>query len=301
MDDVLVIGVSVNPSFEIINYLNNNKIMKKTLLITVIAIVSNSVIAQNLILNPGFEINSLATGCYTNEPASFVSSNLLNITAFYGGTTDGIDIGVSSPCYAGGANSGTTHIVMAGLSGPNMFESISFGLTTPIVAGQTYNLTFYAANSNPIAAESLSVGISSIANSFGSPAVIVPLGSTATYTLYSASFTASIGGNYLTIEPTTLGEFWFGLDDFSLELSPTTGTTEESFTNNITVYPNPTTESVYLSNNYNVILTDITGKIILEKQNTNSFDITNQPTGLYFLLLINNEEQVVHRTKIAKN
>lgn len=272
--------------------------MKKLLLIT--AIMSNTAIAQNIILNPGFETNSLATGCYVNRTASFVNSSLSNITAFYGGSSDGIDIGVSSPCYAGGANSGTTHIVMAGLSGPNMFESISFGLSTPIIAGQTYDLKFYAANSNPIAGQSLSVGISSIANSFGSPAVIVPLNSTAAYTLYSASFTASIGGNYLTIEPTTLGQFWFGLDDFSLELSQTMGTIEMSFSNNFKVFPNPTSGSVFLSNYYSLILTDLTGKIILEKQNTNSFDMTIQPAGLYFLLLTDNKGQVVHRAKITK-
>ncbi len=264
------------------------------------AIVSNIAFAQNLILNPGFETNSLSTGCYTNQPASSVTSSLSNITAFYSGTQDGIDIGVSSACYAGGANSGTTHIVMAGLSGPNMFESISFGLTTPIVASQTYDLTFYAHNSNPVAPESLSVGISNVANSFGSLAVVVPLSSTVAYTLYSASFTAPVGGNYLTIEPTSLGDFWFGLDDFSLVLSSTTGTNEKPLSNNINVYPNPTTGTVFLSDNYSVTLTDLTGKILLEEQNTNTVDMTNQPTGLYFLLLTDNMGRVVHRAKIAR-
>lgn len=113
---------------------------------------------------------------------------------------------------------------MAGLSGPNMFESISFDLSSSIVSGQTYMISFYAANSNPVGSESLSVGVSTGAASFGTQAVLVPLGSNAAYTQYSATFTAPISGSYLTIEPAVLGEFWFGLDDFSLEVNCTSST-----------------------------------------------------------------------------
>ena len=197
-----------------------------SILLLIIESMMSNVNAQNLILNPGFESNSLTTGCYVNQSAASVSSSLDNVTAFYGGTLDGIEIGVDDQCYAGGANSGTTHIVMAGLSGPNMFESISFDLSSPIVSGQTYNLLFYASNSTSSSTESLSVGISSSATSYGTQAVLVPLGSNNTYTQYSATFTAPIGGDYLTIEPGAIGNFWFGLDDFYLELvcPPSNGT-----------------------------------------------------------------------------
>lgn len=212
--------------------------------------------AQNLILNPGFENHSLSDGCYTNQSASNVSAFLNDITAFYGGTSDGIDIGVNNGCYSGGSNSGTTHIVMAGLSGPNMFESISFDLSSTLVSGQNYTLTFYAANSNPTSSESLSVGISMVSNSFGVQVATVPLGLNSSYTQYSTSFTAPSNGSYLTIEPEVLGEFWFGLDDFVLELacSPSNGTDTRTECNSYTWIDGNT----YTANN-NMATFNITG------------------------------------------
>ena len=65
-------------------------------------------------------------------------------------------------------------------------------------------------------------------------------------------------------------------------------------------YPNPTTGVMYLSENFNVILTDISGKVILQKQNTNTIDISDQSTGMYFVLLFNGEQQLVQRNKIVK-
>lgn len=269
----------------------------------IFGLIVQNVKAQNLILNPGFENNTLETGCYTNQSADAVTASLINVTAFYGGTMDGIDIGVNSGCYAGGANSGATHIVMAGLSAPNMFESISFDLSSPIISDQTYILSFYAANSNPIGTESLSVGISTVSDSFGTQAVLVPLGANATYTQYSVTFTAPISGSYLTIEPTTLGDFWFGLDDFSLELESGVGIIENDFGNGFLLYPNPTDGnfSIDLGENYiNVTITmsDLNGRIIHSK-NYNESQLLNlkieEPAGIYLLIIESGDKKALIR------
>jgi hypothetical protein len=249
--------------------------------------VSFTTISQNLILNPGFENHSLSNGCYTNQAASFVTSSLDNIAAFYGGTLNGVDIGVNDGCYAGGAHSGTTHIVLAGLSGPNMFEGISFELSSGLISGNTYDLSFYAANSTSSSTESLRVGVSSEADSFGTEATLVPLGSNSAYTQYSISFTAPASGNYLTIEPAVLGNFWFGLDDFSLELNGALSLVE--FTNEgYKIFPNPSSDFIQVSGltkNENYTLYNVLGAKIRSGQiyNNAQIDISPLNNGLYFL------------------
>ena len=263
--------------------------MKKNYIILLLSLtLTFSINAQNLILNPGFENHSLSDGCYTNESASNVSTYLSDINAFYGGTMDGIDIGVNSSCYSGGSNSGSTHIVMAGLSGPNMFESISFSLSTAIVSGNTYDLTFYASNSNPIGSESLKVGVSSNPNSFGTQASIIPLGSNGTYTQYSITFTAPENGDYLTIEPAALGGFWFGLDDFSLELNSVLSVIDVT-NENVKLYPNPSNlgfigvNGIKSMQDY-IIYNSLGKETIIGKISENErIDIKNLTNGLYFL------------------
>lgn len=53
--------------------------------------------------------------------------------------------------------------------------------------------------------------------------------------------------------------------------------------NTLTVFPNPTQGKLFLSAHSNVVLTDLTGKVILQKQNTNQIDISELPQGLYFI------------------
>jgi hypothetical protein len=93
----------------------------------------------------------------------------------------------------------------------------------------------------------------------------------------------------------------------SLPLQPTGLCQMESVTvneiaekNAIAVYPNPTTGIIFLSENYSVTLIDLTGKIILQKQNTNNLDISNQATGFYFLLLSDDKGEFIQQSKIIK-
>jgi len=51
----------------------------------------------------------------------------------------------------------------------------------------------------------------------------------------------------------------------------------------ILAYPNPTTGTIYLSNSANITLTDLSGKLLLEEENTNQLDISSLPAGMYFL------------------
>ena len=80
----------------------------------------------------------------------------------------------------------------------------------------------------------------------------------------------------------------------------TTGIENNTMNNEVSVYPNPTTGFLLLSNNYNITLSDLTGKIITKEQNANAIDISNQPAGMYFLLLTDNKGKPVQRSKVTK-
>jgi hypothetical protein len=58
------------------------------------------------------------------------------------------------------------------------------------------------------------------------------------------------------------------------------------------VYPNPTTGNIYLSENSNILLTDLLGNLILEQKNINQLDILSLPSGMYFLRVGDNLKQI---------
>lgn len=103
----------------------------------------------------------------------------------------------------------------------------------------------------------------------------------------------------ITLGATTLTNAG-GSDMFIAKLGITTGIADNNFNNEVSLYPNPTKGLLYLSKNYNVTLTDLTGKIITKEQNANTIDISNHLAGMYFLLLTDNKGQIVQRSKVMK-
>jgi hypothetical protein len=78
---------------------------------------------------------------------------------------------------------------------------------------------------------------------------------------------------------------WFWVDE-TASFSENCGYTSINDFNGssaLTIYPNPTQGKLFLSAHSNIVLTDLTGKVILKKLNTNQIDISELPKGLYFL------------------
>ncbi len=143
---------------------------------------------------------------------------------------------------------------------------------------------------------------------------------------FVGSSSASVSGNYdIAGHPFVVGSFssmdsyfYTGqLDDIRIynraldetevdslfnEINPVSVGLDETTINQnyITVYPNPTKGKILLSNTLNITLTDITGKIILVRTNSNFIDISNQPRGIYFLSLTDDKGQIVQRSKVMK-
>ncbi|MFA7381016.1 MAG: LamG-like jellyroll fold domain-containing protein [Bacteroidia bacterium] len=78
------------------------------------------------------------------------------------------------------------------------------------------------------------------------------------------------------------------------------GIKESATASGVSFYPNPTQGYITLSNNCNISITDITGKLVQEAQNTNSINLTNQPAGIYFITLTNTQGELIHRSKLIK-
>ncbi len=70
--------------------------------------------------------------------------------------------------------------------------------------------------------------------------------------------------------------------------------------NIITLYPNPAKSLVSLSIPCNIVLTDITGKVVYVQQNTDKVDLTHQPAGVYFITLSNLKGELIQRSKLIK-
>lgn len=78
------------------------------------------------------------------------------------------------------------------------------------------------------------------------------------------------------------------------------GIIEKSNERKVTIYPNPTQGSITLSTTCNISIMDITGKVVLEQQNTNSIDLAAQPAGIYFITLTNHKGELIQHSKLIK-
>jgi Secretion system C-terminal sorting domain len=97
------------------------------------------------------------------------------------------------------------------------------------------------------------------------------------------------------------GAGW-GFAGISVNCPPLSININDSYVNNETVafYPNPTSNTINFSAQVNVQLTNAIGQIITDRKNVTTLDLTDQSSGIYFILLTNNKGQVVQRSKIVK-
>ncbi|MCD4833807.1 MAG: T9SS type A sorting domain-containing protein [Bacteroidales bacterium] len=94
-------------------------------------------------------------------------------------------------------------------------------------------------------------------------------------------------------------------DEFVLTIASGTGI-DDVLGNNLSIYPNPTNGIIIISienldSEMNLVITDITGKTIINKilQNTNTeIDLSNYAKGIYFIQLYNNNEVTTRKIVI---
>jgi MYXO-CTERM domain-containing protein len=193
-------------------------------LMAVSGVCAASTLAQNLVINGDFDNNGVgANNNQYNLPNANFTALMANATAFGGGFAPGgpgeIDIESNgAPVYGGNSGNGTHHISMA------QFDALSLDLSAPVIAGQTYTLSFLARAVTQFTSGlgPLNFGVSNSATAFGSQEYQSGLFTT-TWTAYSVNFTASSSGSYLTIEGSRgFGDdnSWIHLDGVSLVAVP---------------------------------------------------------------------------------
>lgn len=68
----------------------------------------------------------------------------------------------------------------------------------------------------------------------------------------------------------------------------------------IEVYPNPTDGLIHFSPPASVEVRNILGQVIVARDNVQTLDISTQPTNIYFLFILDKNNQIVQRVKIVK-
>jgi type IX secretion system substrate protein len=142
---------------------------------------------------------------------------------------------------------------------------------------------------------------------------------TLAWKLVSGDFMAAGGENYLIIgnhkndantDTVLLNTFGLGtcvfIDDVSLIVTPCTGIDEENINSRITIYPNPFSDKLNISNSkkeqVEIILYEITsGKILQQKfMNSDSLNTIELEKGIY-LYEVRNKSGMIKKGKVVKD
>lgn len=70
--------------------------------------------------------------------------------------------------------------------------------------------------------------------------------------------------------------------------------------NYFSIYPNPTRGIINFSTPTNVQLLSVTGQVISENKNVSTLNLSDQPSGIYLLILSDRKGQVIQRSKVMK-
>lgn len=186
-----------------------------------VAMVAGAAVAGsgNMILNGSFEINNGLGTQYNLLNGSFDAA-VAHVTAF--GSASELDLMDLSNTFGLAPVDGNYKVGMH-FSSTLTRDAFSFDLSSSIVAGRTYTVSFWAQtvlDFDP-GREPLHIGISNSATDFGTLVYNTGPNSPNSWTYHEHTFVAAVDGAYLTVSsvfgpnPT-----WIHVDDFRLVPSP---------------------------------------------------------------------------------
>lgn len=252
---------------------------KKTYLFLIFCMILTNSKAQSFI-NGSFE-NTTSSGCDYNNNASDFNAVMTNINAIP--QTEQIDI-QRDGCFISNIPDGDITI------GLSMTDAIAIELSSPLISGNTYDISFDAYSNTGFESSiaNVQIGVSTLANSIGS---IIYTTSITTQDVWNEfiieDFVAPNNGNYITVSLTNLNSGWTQIDDFNI----TTNTLSKNgyeYSNTIKIHPNPTTDFITISglkNRENFRVYDILGTEIIKGEiiDNGEIAIKNFSNGIYFL------------------
>jgi hypothetical protein len=181
--------------------------MLKITLYILFFILSRSTFGQNF-LNGDFEINS-ASGDQINLLNPAFNTFMPNTNGY--GTSGNLDI-ITSTVYSGGPHHGNWFIGFTG-GGTDL---LSLKLTAPLVAGNTYTVTFYDKKDANFVSLPIEISVSTSNNTAGTLVYTTPSPSiNSIWTQRTFTFTAPNNGQFIAVRQQGSISNWVQLDDFS--------------------------------------------------------------------------------------
>jgi hypothetical protein len=167
--------------------------------------------ASSIILNGSFENNTAGATAFNISNATF-NTTVASATAF--GTAQEIDL-VTGASFGITPQNGSWKLGLH-TQGGGAFDAFSMSLSSGLVAGQSYSLSFYGALQQGQPPGTLQIGVSSSANGFGDLVFIATPFFTSQWELFTTTFIAPSNGAFLTVRTNPFEGYAF-VDNFSLE------------------------------------------------------------------------------------
>jgi hypothetical protein len=183
----------------------------------VMGAIAGTASAANLAFNGGFENNTAGGTQYNLSNTSF-NALMADVTAC--GAAQEVDIMLGDGGFGPEAVEGKWKIAIHRQSG-GATDAIAMALSQPLVAGQSYNLGFFAAaaadfdpNNGPVL-----VGVSGVSNAFGTQVYSSGGVTFNAFTKYSTTFVAPDNSAFLTFSVDQVSS-WIHLDAVELTRFP---------------------------------------------------------------------------------
>ena len=246
------------------------------------------------IINGDFE-NHLLTGCNYNNTDIVFNSKFETIKAFgnsynqsgggFVGEVDiqtfGCNINPQSGSWCLGLSSGTMS--------SNDADAISLQLTSGLIIGQSYRLSFYLFSNLNENLNNLKIGLSGSSSSFGNLVyTAVPINNYS-WNYHQFDFVATDSSNFITVSNTPGINGWNQIDNFSLN---NVLSTSEFELNKLVLYPNPFSFSATLKSKIELVNAKVTvyntlGQEVKNIENINGSSVIifreNLSKGIYFI------------------
>jgi hypothetical protein len=197
--------------------INNLKNFSKFFLMVVLLFSGITANSQTF-LNGNFEKNNASLGVdEINLPNASFNSKMQNTNAF--GTYGDMDI-VNTATYSGLAQDGSWYVALTGGGS----DAIAMELSSPLIAGKTYTISFYDRGSTGFTPQPIQIGVSNSNSAFGTAVYTAPLPEIAVWNKRTFTFTATGNFQYITVQlggAYNIGE-WAQVDNFSFVNSKNT-------------------------------------------------------------------------------
>jgi hypothetical protein len=238
------------------------------------------------------------------ESTSGTCSYGLTNSGFTGAMTDCFAFGSASQidilngtCGYGAAQHGNFFIGLAVDINNTLTDALSLKLNTPLVAGNSYQLSFYNKKDGGYNTNVLEVGYSTDSVLFGTSIGTAPLPTT-TWGLVSFSFTPIVNSQFLTVRTIAGSYGWNFIDNFTI--TETTEADKQPIEEQkVTVYPNPASGFISIQPNFSckVITTtirDAQGKTVLITDKS-TIDLSALSPGVFIAEINTDKGRVIKR------